>query len=99
MKREAEIEVMSIALIILQEAEGRRKDPYVDGAKITWRTLDALADAFRKGGAEPGTPSLGAKAREDEELTADEELVAARVETEHEQELDRKLRERPEGGE
>lgn len=55
MKREAEVEVMSIALLLLQGVGERDSDD----ARIPWRTLDALADAFRKGGVDPHVPNLG----------------------------------------
>lgn len=56
MDRQAEITVIGIALLMLQEADAeRKKDAYASGMKVPWRTFDALADAFRAGGVDPRT--------------------------------------------
>lgn len=99
MDRQAEITVMSIALLMLQDADKQRvQDAYASGAKVPWYTFDALADAFRAGGVDPNAPALGNRQALDADLAEDEALVAERVEIEHDQELDRKLRERPKEG-
>ena len=60
MDRQAEVTVMSAALLIVMECDKQRaQDAYASHAKVPWHTLDALADAFRSGGVDPNAPNLG----------------------------------------
>jgi hypothetical protein len=61
MDRQAEIEIMSAVLIMLQDANDFRTETGVESEHIfvKTRTLGFLADRFRKSGIDPHAPLLG----------------------------------------
>lgn len=123
MDRDREINVMASLLVLLQDAD---KETGTVDVFVKRRTLDFIADEFRRGGVDPHANSLGklrycavcsllldpdkgelfvggdgnayCNDHYEGDFDADAELVAARVESEEDRELDRKLRQRPIGG-
>lgn len=63
---QAEVKVMSIALLMVSEIGKKSRNPFASEVKVPWRSFDALADALREAGAEFDADNLGAEARERE---------------------------------
>jgi len=61
MERLIEVEVLSIALVILHEVAKQERDPEDEDARVPWRSLEALANSFRKGGVD--IPAFGEQAQ------------------------------------
>lgn len=59
MNNAAEAKILSIALLICLEVG---KSPRAENATVPWRTLDALADAFREAGVTDIPDTLGKEA-------------------------------------
>jgi hypothetical protein len=54
MDREAEVQVLSIALLMVQDVGTKERDPNALDTPVPLRTFDALADIFRDNGVDLG---------------------------------------------
>ena len=83
----AEREIIAAASLILQHIEGRRRDKYSPTARLSWRVLDELADAFRRAGLDaPSNVGADAYRRERDAV----ERMRARVRNRAREEVDRR---------